>query len=757
MTLTCLGFLFSPPACAATPAEPARAGSPDIAAPSTPDDQPPPAETPQEVQAADETEQETTAPPPEQPPAAAGLTPDQARDLAFFRQILMNPANDPASLTEAAARLLAMSLPPAIEALNEALAGGQEPIVAAVLSALSDAPRPAPELRPACINALRTAPPATRDALGRVLVRYGEDALNDVARLAEDQEAAVSDRLGAVHALGAFRSPSGAARLIGLLDPQRNESAQVVRESCLSLQRLSGSPFGNEAERWRQWWSEVRDLPPDGWNDMIVRNLAARIAELELAAETERAQRLEVMRRLGAVYSDLFPVLTIEDQFARLPAMLDDELETVRQFAITRIGRLLRDSVRIPPDVRQKLAERLAADPSPNIRLQAVRLLDQQNHEGLSNLLAERLDQETDREVVAVILGVLARRPLTEATGSITRWLGDPELGKAAADALWACPELISLTPERRRSLLDSLHALSDSARTAAHERLLAAIGDDTDLTRLEDLLDGDDQDVRLAVAEGFTRRGHRQPLLDRADDPLIRPFVLRVLAEGAADLASFQRLVSLRPAGEDHRAWDAAVQRLGGRLTVNDLLEADAILAGLDRAPQALRVNVLLPVAETPPQDASIEQRTTLLLRLSPLLMMADRARKAHELLLQLNGAPDSPELLRARFRAAALSIQYDQAAQLSAEPAAWVSTLTWIVEFHPPSARRLRDEIARRFAEQLTGDLRTGFDAACAKLPEEPPAETPPPAADSVPPRNDDSGSPSDPAESDDPGAPG
>jgi hypothetical protein len=112
-------------------------------------------------------------------------------------------------------------------------------------------------------------------------------------------------------------------------------------------------------------------------------------------------------------------------------------------------------------------------------------------------------------------------------------------------------------------------------------------------------------------------------------------------------------------------------------------------------------------------------------------------------------------------RFRAAALSGHYDNAAQLTADPAGWVSALSWIVEFHPDSARALRDEIARRFADRLVGDLRTEFDAASAKLPAVTPeaetsGQTPASETKSATPP-DDSGSPDDSGTTGDPGAPG
>lgn len=672
--------------------------------------------------------------PPDSPTGPTPPTEAQTRDIEFLRPILTNEASDPVSRSEAAARLLAMDLPQAGSILDQALRSGKEPVVISILTALQESPKPPPGLLPPCLELLRGGDPtgagidaeaAMLDPLARALVGYGEQALSEITSLAHDSSAPVSNRLRAIRVTSAFRTQAGAAGLIALLDPTRGESQEITCAACRSLQRLSGSPHGCEPELWHRWWSNVGGLSDAEWNEMILGVLTSRIAELERVVSAEQARNEQVLRVLSAVYAQLFPVLDISSQINLLPGMLDHELPAVRRFALERVERIMRDSVPIPPSIQSRLVQRLQNDPLPDVRSRSLRLLDQQNYEGLATLIAGRLNVERDRQVVAVLLEVLTRRPAAEAIAPLTGWLSDGQLGAAAADAVWAFGGLATLPADQAQNLLAALQAVDPSARKPSHARLHALIGAEAEMAGLESMLDADDQRLRQSVAEGFVRRGWAQPLLERAEDPVIRPAALRVLAQGPAELPRFQTLVSLRSAEESDPAWESAVRILVRRLSLSDLLEADAVLAGLNRVPSALRIEGLLPVAENPPEGATAEQRSVLLVRLAPLLMESGRAARAHELLVQLNGVPSSPELLRVKFRAAALSMQWDAAFQLSSEPAAWVSTLTWVVEFDKPAAARLRDEIARRFAEQMADEVRAEFDTACAKLQaQEPPA---------------------------------
>jgi hypothetical protein len=643
----------------------------------------------------------------------------EAKDLEFLRPILLSPNGDQPTRIGAVERLLAMDHPQATAALDEALRSGREPVVLAVLTVLHQAPAPVEALRPACIAALRNVPPAARGALGCALSRFGRDALPDVAEIAQLDSSSADQRLGAIYVLGEFRSPRSAEVLIALLAEDRTEPAEIVAMACESLERLTGLDYGGDVERWRAWWRETKDLPDDEWYEAIAHRLGERLSDLNDAIANERAARQQVLHRLSSVYGDLFPALSIDEQLSRLPGMLEDDLVAVREFAIRRIERLTRDSVRLTPELQAKLPRCLDDEESPSVRIEAARLLDQLNVETTAELLAERLRTEQDPSVIEAHLEILARRPTPMAANHAHRWIRDERLGVPAVKMIWSVPNLRELPEQTRTAIRDGLESDEGAPRSPYHERLLACLRDESRRELSESLLESDDPAMRSAVAEGFARRGARQPLLDRADDPAIYPHAVRVVAQGDAALSNFRQLAALRPPDGLHDVWAEAVRKLAARLPIGDLLDADLALSETGYAPPELRVEVLSRAMTNNTDDAyPAEMQAALLVRLAPLLMQTSRAAEADELLSQLNGAATSPALLKVQFRAAALAGRSEAAAEYSRDPMAWIQLLSWIAPFDSQAAHALREEIERRFTGQLVGDVREAFERAVAEL---------------------------------------
>jgi hypothetical protein len=222
-----------------------------------------------------------------------------------------------------------------------------------------------------------------------------------------------------------------------------------------------------------------------------------------------------------------------------------------------------------------------------------------------------------------------------------------------------------------------------------------------TDLTAL---LDSDDPARRVAVAEGFWKRGLRQPLLDRADDEAIYPFAIRALADGPPDLTGFNTLATLRPNETHRRLWSEMVLKLASRIPPGDLLAADDVLRSVAYVDVALRRDMLLQAAAQPHDAFAIATRLAIAERLAPMLLDLGEAARAHELLSALNGAAgSSPALAVPRFQAAALTGHYDVAARVQPDAEAWVNLLSREFERGNPACPRLLDEIVRRFSAQL------------------------------------------------------
>jgi hypothetical protein len=132
------------------------------------------------------------------------------------------------------------------------------------------------------------------------------------------------------------------------------------------------------------------------------------------------------------------------------------------------------------------------------------------------------------------------------------------------------------------------------------------------------------------------------------------------------------------------------------------------------------LEVDVLLRIAEMPPDELTLETRVEAATRATPRLLALGKSMRAYELLEGLNGL-DDPRLEPLRLRAALLASRYDEADELAPGSAAWVAAFSDVIELDPTGAARVKDEIERRFEGkkgELVGDVRLEFDAAIERL---------------------------------------
>jgi hypothetical protein len=648
----------------------------------------------------------------------SGVTETQRQDIEFYAAVLENPTSDPDTRRGAAQRLSRMDVQPAIDRLALALGSGDGLIMLAVIEAMTTAPVPVAGLLEPAVTALRTCPPEALEPLAVALARYDDRGLTRVADLALDPDISVGERLGAVHALQAFPRREAVGRLLQLVDPARGEDEAIRAAAFVSLGRLAPVELGTDYAAWRTWWEEARRKSPEEWDRELLRQRGERIAELEQANGGLADRYVELLRELYRSFEDL-----AEEQ-THLSTDLDDELAAVRRFAMDRIARHARDSERIDEALKQKVVARLD-DPEPALRLRAARLLDELDYPtgdgmpSLADLIADRLPQETDRQVILGYLELIAKRPTPRAAPSLEDRLADAQFGDPAAEALWQVITDGAAATSIGDGTRQAVRGAVDARRTPRLARLLAAVGDDEDLGYVVGMLDDPDAAIRSAVAEGLCTAGHREPLLERADDPAVYPWALLVVTTGPADLDNFRVLVGLAPADDVRDLWSQRVRTLAADLDPALVLEADRLLEEVPYAEADLRAVVLARAGVLPAEALSIEQRTELLVRLTPLLLDTGDALRAFELLEALNGAGDAPALRELKFRAGLAAGRFEAAAAIHAEPGPWVLTLEELAATDVPAAVRLRDEIERRFADGLDEVVRARLDAASATLP--------------------------------------
>ncbi|TVQ58388.1 MAG: hypothetical protein EA377_00170, partial [Phycisphaerales bacterium] len=630
------------------------------------------------------------------------LSEKDREDVAWLGSILKNPANEDETRAGAATRLLNMNHPEAMEPLERALRSGDESHIRVVLSVMRGRMILPRELLLAGVEAIRDVPESGIEPLAVVLAQHERTTLPALAELVRDKDEETSVRRKAIESLGSFRSRGAAVELIGLLDPARDESEAIIEAACLSLKRATGLPYEVEPERWRAWWEQARDLPDEEWLTNMVQRLAEQLLakEREIQKQRERAARIE--RRLAETYRDLFPRHSIDEQIRALPELLDDALPTVRGFALDTVSRLLRDSVRIPEELQQKIIAHLNDD-EPVLRIQAAQILDQLNVDGAVEHLSTRLQEETQPEVVTGILELLRRRPVAHVIPAVLPRLEQSEFREPAARVLWAIVREANPDEVDRQTIHDAVRAHEDWTRTPTLARLVAATLANGDLEIVEALLDADDVPVRLAVAEGMLVRGLLQPLLDRASDPELYPFALRAAERTEGDAARFRAVVRLAPPEAHEPRWREAVLRAAARLDGEALLDADNQLIATAYVTESLRAEILQRSVDLYPEIEDEDVRQQLVVRYAQTLLRLNDLARAHEVMQLLNERPLEGMAREVRFEVALLVGDYSAAAAVHSQPGAWLEAVDRIEASWPDRVRDLVAHIQERFQGQL------------------------------------------------------
>ncbi len=658
----------------------------------------------------------------------ADLTTRQRRQIEIFQSILLSSSSvdvAPETRRSAAEELIAMRIAPATSILAQALGSDSEAPVIAVIEAMEASSDPVAGLLATVITTLQTGSPEIAERLSSLLLRYGQPALQQTGAAALNRDSPTASRLGPITALGSFQSRESAGYLMTLLERDPPESPQVVAKACNSLERLTGFSFGSDADQWRTWWAEHKDEPLEDWLRIMLEQLRTRVAELEQQSQQLRRDNDATAQRVVDGYRDLFVILPPEDQFARLETLLSDALTPVRQFAVDRVERLLRDSELAPVQVQDKLAERLAdAGELGGLRLSAARLLNDLNYPRTGELVGAALAAESDAARAAGYLEILAKRPSPEALAVLMRWLAVAQTTTSAADTLWALVSSAALDETALGQLRPEAHRAASQYVTPAHVRLLAGIGRDIDREGIEKWLDSDDVAIRSAAAQGLSWAGVLEPLQQRAADEAIYPHRINLLARGAVDLATLRELVRVAPPQSHQQMWMVAMTGFFSKLLPGQMLQGDDLLASFEHVDQTLRVAALARAAQLPDDALPADQRAALFLRLAELWLATGNAQSAHDLLVRIDEASAPLNLAQLRFRAAALSGHYDTAAGLNNDAAVWVVLLTELAESDAVAAVRLRDEIQRRFEGAFDEQTQAAFDAVNRRLPGQSPA---------------------------------
>ncbi len=404
--------------------------------------------------------------------------------------------------------------------------------------------------------------------------------------LLEDPDTVVQTT--AVFALGLIRDSANVTHLLGRLTGERPVAKETALEAVAALARMGGSPAAE-------------------WMGRLLRGVGAPLTPDTLALLREAAGQAWRLRR-DAPGGALVPLLDHDDlgvregawySLAQLrhPALagrvawgLDDPEASTRQLAARALTPPLVQAAGMTSEAAAVVLRRAVDDPSPAVRVNAIRSLGALRDTASAGRIADRLqDQDPNVRVQAAMtlgeLGVPASVPALEAAlGPRERWALQREALVAlarvdsAAFARAAAPWLSSPDWRRRRAAAQAWTA----ARRGAPP-LFARAGDP-------------DPRVRATALQGLVPAGAKPSpeAAEAARRALSHPdFAVRAAAagilRGAAARADAPLLAGALRAAERDSSADAALAALGALRAIADSGGgedvADAITAAVPRA----------------------------------------------------------------------------------------------------------------------------------------------------------------------------
>ena len=456
---------------------------------------------------------------------AAVLDASSARRLQLASVILLSTADDmdPSTRAAAAAELVTLHLPQSREILIDAMGTDRIDVLQAVLESMLAESDVNEAYGPSLLALVESAPIEVRPVLAELLARHGQidvRILPALSMLAADQTKTVEQREAAILAIGAFRHASAiaASELMMILQQPHAADDPITLAAREQLSRLTGMPRSTTAAQWIAWWKENRNRPSERWLedtvDALTKQSAARIKELSEV----RAARDRMSARLLTAYRDFWPLLTIEQQQARLLPLLQDELPSVRVFGLGRLAIQLRDGHDTPGG--QEAAAVLLAAPTPSVRAAVATLIPELDPATIDPAVIERFYAETNAAVLAAMLPrIAAIQPNLITAEKVTPLLSEPTSRAAAINAMWTVLSAAGQTDQDRAdALLPAVRKAFELEQTPQAGALLTLIGSPSDVAMLEVRLDDDDSNWQPSAGSIPNGRSHGNNCNDYAD-----------------------------------------------------------------------------------------------------------------------------------------------------------------------------------------------------------------------------------------------
>ena len=654
--------------------------------------------------------------------AIRGWTPtptlDSPDDLEFLIGLLEDPAVPQGFRREAATRLARSSDPQGAEAISRVLRAEDEDIRKAVIDGLRiAAPLPLPMVRK--LVSLVEDGVLSPDSVALVL--GGDSGVSVqlvVDRITELEES--ERRIRLYDLLGRLGDPLAPGSLVEAIGRVKDQEELAAID--LALQRWSNMKGGMTPDQWQAWWTS---LSMEGDESQGMRRLANRIASESARAGAAEARALEAEARadrlagqIAELHARLLALLPDAEQVERIQGMLRDEEALVRLAAIGQVERMLRDARVLPDGIRQDMLVGLG-DSNPDIRIRAAEVLDAMGAADFAATLVRSLEKESDPEVIRAGLRVLGSRPRPEAVPFALKRLRnvDGETERLAAGVIASVAIEGSLGAEAREQVRRRFAEDRGSIDTRDEATLAVLLADQPD--QEAGLLDDEEESVRRGAAEAYRKLGRRDLLLARSKNQTVARVAIQAWAAADEPVGeeNVRALLELRPdpTGPDAEievaTWRSAMARILEAMVYEDIAASEALLSGESE----LLENrcAMLRRGTAPDSTLDPEARTRLHTLLGRNLLGAGRPLEAAAELRAAGGEdPESP-LRSELFSAFLLAEEWEDAARLEPTPEAWVVFMENRPDLEAEFARRLADEIDRRFDGRLDDAIVSRIDA--------------------------------------------
>lgn len=547
-------------------------------------------------------------------PVATAVEPDQVQ---WCREGVLDPTARPEARRRWACRLLQLKTGVARSVAGELLAMPDNPDARrAVAEAIAECARADREILDesflnALFDLLGSTTPEMRQAASRAIGEFPALAvaamLGDIARQPIDPSAPPAQRdlqlakkLSAIDAMAPnVHRRAVAAELIKVLD---DPNPAVVERAIAALQTVTRTPIGNDREMWKAWGADLAAMREEDWlSDQLDMNrdraLAAQ-AELETLRDQSRRQQAALAERLGDFMRNTFRYLPADRRETELIGWLKDPLAEVTLAAIELVKSRLADEGQRPEGAVLGTLLQLVKEGTPQVRRQALLIIQNLNDAAVIETLIARLPVEEDPATRAAVIRALGKLGSVEAIPGLIREISSKEAPSECVREAGLALGLIASRPDAAVRLTSAVAPLrakyaeltdGDAALRAGLLTAMAGIADPSFQPEFLAAAESDDPAVVRQAIRGLRMLGDNSKMtrlrtLTADKDPLVRVAAITAIGELGREDADLESIVPrLNPtveASESAReaAWKAFTTWHSRRPIAERILAADRL-----------------------------------------------------------------------------------------------------------------------------------------------------------------------------------